>query len=108
MIYDVLLSRSIASTQFEPIDARKAFPCFDEPEFKANFSMSIVRERNHISLFNMPLVQSVPYSDELMLDTFQQTVKMSTYLVAFAVCEYASRSKLSKSGVNVSTLPFLL
>mgnify|MGYP005954930699 CR=1 FL=1 len=37
-----------------------------------------------------------------MLDTFQQSVKMSTYLVAFAVGEYKGKSKLTKSGVNVS------
>ncbi|XP_034325214.2 endoplasmic reticulum aminopeptidase 1-like [Magallana gigas] len=94
--------RYTASTLFEPIDARRAFPCFDEPALKANFSMSIVREKKFISLFNMPRVHSIPFGENLMLDTFQQSVKMSTYLVAFAVCEFEGKSKLSKSGVNIT------
>lgn len=73
--------RYTASTLFEPIDARRAFPCFDEPALKANFSMSIVREKKFISLFNMPRVHSIPFGENLMLDTFQQSVKMSTYLL---------------------------
>lgn len=95
-------SRYLASTQFEPTSARKAFPCFDEPALKANFSMSIVREKKHISLFNMPRVDSIPRKNNLLLDTFQQSVKMSTYLVAFAVGEYKGKSKLTKSGVNMT------
>ncbi|XP_034325213.2 leucyl-cystinyl aminopeptidase [Magallana gigas] len=95
-------SRYLASTQFEPASARKAFPCFDEPALKANFSMSIVREKKHISLFNMPRVHSIPRKNNLVLDTFQQSVKMSTYLVAFAVGEYKGKSKLTKSGVNMT------
>lgn len=95
-------SRYLASTQFEPVSARKAFPCFDEPALKAKFSMSIVREKKHISLFNMPRVHSIPMENNLVLDTFQQSVKMSTYLVAFAVGEYKGKSKLTKSGVNMT------
>lgn len=50
----------------------------------------------------MPRVHSIPRKNNLVLDTFQQSVKMSTYLVAFAVGEYKGKSKLTKSGVNVS------
>lgn len=92
----------MASTQFEPISARRAFPCFDEPDMKANFSMSIVRDKDYLSLFNMPLVHSMPFGENLMLDTFQQSVKMSTYLVAFAICDFASLSNQTKTGMNVS------
>lgn len=95
-------SRYLASTQFEPIDARMAFPCFDEPALKAKFSMSIVREKKHISLFNMPREDSLPYGENLMVDKFQQSVKMSTYLVAFAVCEFEGKFMLTKSGVNMT------
>lgn len=48
--------RTIAVTDFEPTEARMAFPCFDEPLFKANFSIKIRRESKHIALSNMPKV----------------------------------------------------
>lgn len=50
-----ILCRYLATTHFEPTYARSAFPCFDEPQFKARFKMSILRDRFHISLFNMPV-----------------------------------------------------
>ena len=51
----VCFIRYIATTHFEPTDARNAFPCFDEPNMKAKFSIVITRERRHVALANMPL-----------------------------------------------------
>lgn len=48
--------RVLASTQFEATFARAAFPCFDEPAFKAKFTIRIVREPRHIAVSNMPIV----------------------------------------------------
>lgn len=52
------LDRYLATTHFEPTYARAAFPCFDEPNFKAKFKMSIFRDRFHIALFNTPVIKS--------------------------------------------------
>ena len=51
---------SLASTDFQPSNARKAFPCFDEPMFKAPFKLTIIRDKTFSSsLGNYPLEKSV-------------------------------------------------
>lgn len=95
-------TRIVAVTDFEPTEARMAFPCFDEPLFKANFSIKIRRESRHIALSNMPKVKTVELGEGLLEDHFETTVKMSTYLVAFIVCDFTSVSDTSSSGVKVS------
>ncbi|KAJ8414862.1 hypothetical protein AAFF_G00023850 [Aldrovandia affinis] len=94
--------RVLASTQFEATSARAAFPCFDEPAFKANFSIRIRRDSKHISLSNMPKVKTEELSNGLLEDFFDVSVKMSTYLVAFIVSDFLSVSKMSQHGVKIS------
>ncbi|XP_054434263.1 endoplasmic reticulum aminopeptidase 2 [Pteronotus mesoamericanus] len=95
-------TRTIAVTHFEPTEARTAFPCFDEPLFKANFSIKIRRESRHIALSNMPKVKTIELEGGLLEDHFETTVKMSTYLVAYIVCDFTSVSGTTSSGVKVS------
>ncbi|CAD5207452.1 unnamed protein product [Bursaphelenchus okinawaensis] len=77
--------RRSAVTQFEPTNARRVFPCFDEPEFKAVFDVAIVREKDHIARANTHLLHTKDYGIELEIDHFAPTLKMSTYILAFAV-----------------------
>ncbi|TWW60283.1 endoplasmic reticulum aminopeptidase 1b [Takifugu flavidus] len=94
--------RVLASTQFEATFARAAFPCFDEPAFKAKFTIRIIREPRHIAVSNMPTVKTVALPGGLLEDHFDTTVKMSTYLVAYIVSDFLSVSKTTQRGVKIS------
>lgn len=79
----------MVTTQFEATDARRAFPCGDEPSLKATFDITLHVPRNLTALSNMPIIEERDHYDNYDLKTvrFQQTPIMSTYLLAFYVGE---------------------
>ena len=100
-------SSIFAATQFEPLRARRAFPCFDEPALKATFNVTLVHDPKLISLSNMPLYQT--YEKEgLKYDRFKKSVKMSTYLVAFFVGDFKFKETETDTGVKVRLHPFFV
>ncbi|XP_064306187.1 glutamyl aminopeptidase [Phalacrocorax carbo] len=90
--------KSIAATDHEPTDARKSFPCFDEPNKKATYNISIIHEDTYQALSNMPVQQTVRLSDGWIQTTFEKSVPMSTYLVCFAVHQFHWVERISASG----------
>ena len=74
-----------AFTQFEPIDARGAFPCFDEPRFKTPFMLSIVAPQGLTVAGNSPIAKTDSLPDGTQRVSFEPTPPLPTYLLAFVV-----------------------
>ncbi|CAK6432894.1 unnamed protein product [Pipistrellus nathusii] len=95
-------TKSIAATDHEPTDARKSFPCFDEPNKKATYTISIVHPKDYKALSNMPVEKEEPVDDKWQRTVFQKSVPMSTYLVCFAVHQFHPITRISKRGVPLT------
>ncbi|CAG0906478.1 unnamed protein product, partial [Cyprideis torosa] len=98
------------ATQFQATDARRAFPCLDEPGLKATFDVSIARKEDMTTLTNMDKNRTQPISGMpgWVWDHYNPSVPMSTYLVAFVVSNLAymeSDSALSKTKFQIWTRP---
>ena len=96
-------TKYLATTQFEAADARRAFPCWDEPEAKATFDISIIADNRFTAISNMP-VKSKKKLGEKTLYKFQTTPVMSTYLIYLGVGEFEFlNGKIGKTKVRVVT-----
>jgi puromycin-sensitive aminopeptidase len=88
----------IATTQFEATDARRAFPCWDEPDCKAVFAITLVVDDELVAVSNAAPVLDEPLGDGRRRVTFADTMTMSTYLVAFVVGPLEATEPLDVAG----------
>ena len=81
--------RKYAVTQFEATDARRAFPSFDEPAYKATFDITVIADKNQTAISNGSVLSDTPGPGAGQHTVhFKTTAKMSSYLVAIAVGEF--------------------
>jgi puromycin-sensitive aminopeptidase len=81
------VAHTIAATQFEATDARRAFPCWDEPAAKAVFGVTLVVPEGLAAISNTAVASESPAGPGRRAVTFADSIRMSTYLVAFVVGE---------------------
>ncbi|MDH3190368.1 MAG: M1 family metallopeptidase, partial [Acidimicrobiia bacterium] len=88
----------IATTQFEATDARRAFPCWDEPDLKATYAVTLVVPEDMMAVSNSSVVSDESTGDGHRVVVFAKTMKMSTYLVAFIVGELEATDPVDVDG----------
>lgn len=100
--------KTLATTQFEATDARKAFPCWDEPQHKAVFGVTLVVDKPLTAISNASIKseKELPNTNKKEV-VFNDTIKMSTYLVAFIVGEFQSSEPVmsNKTPIRIWSVP---
>uniref|UniRef100_A0A8C6W192 Aminopeptidase n=1 Tax=Nannospalax galili TaxID=1026970 RepID=A0A8C6W192_NANGA len=94
------VKKVVATTQMQAADARKSFPCFDEPAMKATFNITLIHLKDYVALSNMPPSGKQEDSDWRVTE-FRPTPKMSTYLLAYIVSEFKSLESMSPNNVQI-------
>ncbi|XP_062947896.1 aminopeptidase N [Cynocephalus volans] len=98
------VKKVLATTQMQAADARKSFPCFDEPAMKAEFNITIIHPKDLTVLSNMlPKGPSTPLAEDpdWNITEFHTTPKMSTYLLAYIVSEFDHIESQAPNGVMI-------
>ena len=96
-------TKYLATTQFEAADARRAFPCWDEPEAKATFEISISADNKFTAISNMPIKSKKKIGSKTLYN-FSKTPVVSTYLIYLGVGEFEYLTgKVGKIQIRVVT-----
>ena len=93
--------RTLATTQFEATDARRAFPCWDDPAVKATFEVTLVVPSDLVAISNTMIVSETPADGGTKTVRFGESPKMSTYLLAFIVGDFASVEERAPNGTLI-------
>ena len=99
-------TRTMAATQFEATDARRAFPCWDEPDFKAVFATTLVIDQSLTAVANTSIAsESIKAGKKVV--RFADSITMSTYLVAFIVGQIEATAPVfvRKTPLRLWTVP---
>ena len=93
-------------SQMEATDARVAFPCFDEPDYKATFDITAIVDKGDTAISNGQIVSDTPGPGDKHTIKFSQSPKMSSYLVALTVGDWKCASdEVDGIKLNVCTVP---
>jgi puromycin-sensitive aminopeptidase len=100
------ITQTLAATQFEATDARRAFPCWDEPDFKAIFATTLVIDPGLTAVSNTVVVSELIERNKKVV-RFADSIIMSTYLVAFIVgqIEATKPVHVGKTPLRLWTIP---
>src|SRR3990172_8082052 len=100
--------KTLATTQFESTDARRAFPCWDEPALKAVFQITLVVDEGLTAISNARVMRETPLAGTGKKEvSFADSMKMSTYLVAFIIGEFEASdpATVGKAPLRVWAVP---